>query len=262
MKMTINSIRDETLARLKTCWAEMAFIVMLAAGVVCFTYAVLLFLAQVMGIHSTYYVLPLFDELPLYYVIPAAVMILIVYIGSIPLFFGIRWFYWHLSGGAVMSIDSVFAPYDSRRMIRRCIAVRLITDLRKLLRLAVFGAVGYASVFALIHVTGTNERTIMSVATFIIFILLVLYYVSVMDLAFVPYIFADNPDLPVSEIMKRSKEAIRSRMSFSVNLFFSCLPWYLATFFVFPLMFVLPITNVLHAIYLRHINEEKDEKAA
>ena len=260
--MTIRSIRSETLTRMKSCWPEMSFIMVLAAGVVFFFYAALIFAAQAMGVHDSYYAVPWLSRLDPAYLGIAVLLYLIVYLGSVPLAYGIRWFYWHLSGGAVMPLSSLFACYDSWHMILSCLKVRFMTDLRRLTRLLILGTLGYAVFFACSRMGAEHTRMVQSIETFAVFILLVIYYVSSMDLVFVPYIFADNPDLTPGEIINRSRRAVRYRLNFSVKLFFSCTPWFLLAFLVFPMMFVFPLTNIVHAVYLRRIMEESNEKAA
>ncbi|MBQ5316444.1 MAG: hypothetical protein J6I96_02715 [Oscillospiraceae bacterium] len=258
--MTIKSIRSETLTRMKSCWPEMSFIIVLAAGIVFFFYAALVFMGQVLGVHDSFYAIPSLSLAEPAYIAGVLGLYTVLYLGSVPLSYGIRWFYWNLSGGAVMPLSSLFACYDSWHTIQRCIIVRLMTDLRRITRFIVLGTFGYAVFFICARVGTGHERLIESIETFTVFVLLVIYYVSTMDLFFVPYIFADNPDLDAGEIINRSIRATKYRYNFSVKLFFSCIPWSLSAVLVFPMMFVLPLVNIIHAVYLRRIMDDMNEK--
>ena len=216
-----------------------------------------MFICIAAGEHHNYYAFPCFDG-----TIPIdalkILICLVVYLGSIPLYYGIRWFYWQMSSGTVMPLSSLFACYSSKKMIRRCVDLKLHTDVHLLARIILAGAAikGIITLFGISDGMGYSLKH--SLGVFLIFIVLMVFFLSTLDLVFIPYLFAENNELSTTEIMRISKKTIRKDKVFAIKLYCSCLPWYAMAIFIFPLMFVIPLTNMILASYFRLLLSHSD----
>ena len=257
--LTIRQIQSAAVESIKSSWPEQCFIVILGAGVQAFAYACLVFICMLAGEHHDFYAVLCFDGSPQIMAVKA-LFLLIMYLGSIPLYFGIRWFYWQMSAGMVMPLSSLFACYSSKKMVKRCIDIKVHTDLHLLIRV---GAAA-AAIFGIVDLFGLSDETKYSlknsVGVFLVFLVLVVMFLSTIDLVFVPYVFAENNDLSAQDILAKSKELVRRDMSFSVRLYFSYLPWYIFAVFIFPLLIVIPFMNVMMACYMRKLISSDGEQ--
>ncbi len=254
---TIKEMHRRAVIGIKTGWPEMCFIVVLNAGIIGFVYACVIFISMLSGTNDTYLAVPSLT-CPIQYWVAAVLLCVVVYVGAIPLHFGVRWFYWQLSRGTVMPLSSLFACYSSGKMMKKCFKVKLLTDMIFLCRAVICGgAIKFITVVFRVTM-GTEVTVSASIGIFLIFIVLICTYLSMLDMVFIPFLFAENPDMSAGELVNISRAFIRRHPTFSIKLYFYCLPWYLTALLVFPLMIVIPLTNVIMAEYLRLIYMEED----
>ncbi|MBQ7784025.1 MAG: hypothetical protein IJ368_08660 [Oscillospiraceae bacterium] len=270
--MKIRDIKSAAYGRLSKCWAECAFITLLHIGVVIAVYVLLLLIARFTGIHTAPSVLPEFNSMTPVFIAVSLIVMAVAYIALSPLFLGIRWYFWQASGGTVMPVSSVFAVYSSDEQTKRCIKLRLMIDIRKLVLL--FAAVTVA--FMGISLAERLQKMWAGNIAVEVFInggcavlvagVMLLYIVVGMKYLPAGFLMAENPDASVSEVMELCERIVGKKYTYLLALYCSYAGWYAACLLVFPILFIIPIMYMTTAVFiresLRDIGFSRDDSAA
>lgn len=247
----IGTIKKNAFAALKKCWAEAIFICLLNTGFICAVYILVLLAARLMGVHTANTIMPVFDSFSAPFCIFAAVTVSAAYIIYCPFHFGIRWYFWQATGGSIMPLSSIFACYGSKKTVNRCIILKLLTDLRRLMFSAVFAGVMTLEFMLGQRLWEYHNRTKLSAALIVcglsVFALgvLVLYVASTLKYLPVGYIMADNPYARIKEILRLSSSIVSRRYTNMLVLYMSCFGGLIICILVFPI----PIVHMLWCMY-------------
>ncbi len=259
--MTIQSINSKAVSMMKTGWPEFCFIVTISAGVVAFSAAVIITIGQLTGAHTSMRHVPVFSDCPPEFLLFSALYLAIVYFAYIPLYYGIRWFYFQAASGTIMPLASLFSCYSSRAVISRCIRMKLSNDLAGLLRVLPGAAVIAASVYGAgkhcnFDFARLSPYIIFALTVVIIVVLLVSFLLSV-DLIYSAYIFTMDINKKPREVLAASKKMAKLGKGILPRLCFSALPVLVLIPIVFPMMFYLPYFNYTISVSLRCVMDDK-----
>jgi uncharacterized membrane protein len=88
-----------------------------------------------------------------------------------------------------------------------------------------------------------------------VFGLYMLYKVYALRFFPARYIFAENPELPAGEIIKRSLTLTKGKVNFVAGVFLRLLPLYISCLLVLPLTFVPPVCVSAYALIFRELRK-------
>ncbi|MDE7294911.1 MAG: hypothetical protein K2N72_10855 [Oscillospiraceae bacterium] len=258
MMKTIREIKGEAVERLKSCWAESVMISLLELGIYCLTYTVLLLTARVMGVHTANNVILIPEKFSLPFVISVIVILAVQYIATIPLYFGIRWFFWQNSTGKdVMPVSSVFACYGSQETRSKCFRIKLATDVRKLGWAILFGALVCAELFLAdiiwqYSAKGEDVRIgllagciIMAVGAWVFYMICTIKYIPA------GYMMAANPYAAAGEIITLCKRTSKQRYVYILKMYAGNIRHAPLIIFIFPILVLRPYMLMTTAVSVR-----------
>ena len=241
--MTTKKIKSEAKRLLMTCFAESAFISMLNIGIFLITYLLIILAGRLTGAHTAETLFPVFSSCPTIFIIALCVILAAAYILSAPIYYGTRWFFWQAASGNNMPASSVFAGYSSYEQFRLCVKLRVLSDMRRLPYILVFGTA--------VVVEGENAGLIyggVALAT-----VGVIYICFCAGLKCIPvgFLLANDPDAVVSDIFELSEKIIKDNAGRLMKLYVSFVGWFLICLPAFPVIILLPYFNMSLAVFLK-----------
>ncbi len=265
MMKTIREIKGEAVERLKSCWAESVMISLLELGIYCLTYTVLLMTARVTGVHTANNVILIPEKFSLPFVISAIVILAVHYIATIPLHFGIRWFFWQNSTGKdVMPVSSVFACYSSRETRSKCLSIKLAADVRKLGWGLLFVVPVCAELF-LADIIWQNSAKgedvqigllagciIMTAGAWVFYMICTIKYIPA------GYIMAANPYAAAGEIIALCKRTSKRKYVYILKMYAGNIRHAPLIIFIFPILVLRPYMLMTTAVSVRESLKEID----
>lgn len=265
MMKTIRRIKGEAVERLKSCWAESVMISLLELGTYCLTYTVLLLTARVTGVHTANNIILIPEKFSLPFIISAVVILAVHYAATIPLHFGIRWFFWQSSAvGDVMPVSSVFACYSSRETRSKCFRIKLAADVRKLGWGIVFGAPVCAELFLADIIrqssaVGENVR-IGLIAGCIVMAACALGLYLIFTVKYLPagYLMAANPYAAAGEIIALCSRISKRKSIYILKMYAGNIRHLPLIIFIFPILVLRPYVLMTTAVSVRKSLEEID----
>lgn len=259
MKMNtakIRSIKAKSTEVLQDIWAETFMTGMLMMGIVLLTALLVVLTARLMGFCT---VSSLFEGGARAGVFLAltAVILIISYLCSVPLYFGIRWYFWQAANDNVMPICSLFSCYSSLSSMMRCLKLKLAIDLRRLALLLVLAVPAYIEIRLaryLWNVSGKGLPAQIALAGGCIIVtlcLLALYMVITARYIPVGYLLADEPDSTPSEIIAKSINTVNKKFASLMLTYLSFWKSILSALLIMPVIFLIPYFYIITALFIR-----------
>ena len=264
MDINVKHIWNRTYDLIKACWSEVLFIQSLSVGLVAFVYLLVIFAGMMLGKHASSSLLPIFRDVDIPFVIIAVLLPFILYTGAIPLHYGIRWFYWQAAGGARMPLSSIFACYSSPALMRHCLDLHMRRVLFDLPRILVCGVLCLGIHLAYTYAEDNMQPgflydMLLPLDIFLITVMVLVCILACAQAKAASYIFAENPNMSAKEIMRTGRRLFRIDYMRSVRVLFSGSVLYVLAPLVFPLAFVIPLNNIIGAIYFREVYKGRIE---
>lgn len=273
--MTTKKIKSEAKRLLMTCFAESAFISMLNIGFFLITYLLIILAGRLTGAHTAETLFPVFSACPGSFVIALCAILAASYILSAPIYYGTRWFFWQAAMGNNMPASSVFAGYSSNEQFRLCVKLRVLSDMRRLPYILVFGTAVIVEGFLarrLLTGGGGAESACLIYGGFALATVGVVYICFCAGLKCIPvgFLLANDPDAVVSDIFELSEKLIKGNAARLMKLYASFIGWFLICLPAFPVIILLPYFNMSLAVFLKDClardmeqsTEDKDKKEA
>lgn len=262
--MTTRDIKSKARERLRSCFAESAFISMLNIGLFLMTYLLVIIVGRVTGAHTAETLFPVFSSCPPFFIIPVSVILLTAYLLSAPIYYGSKWYFWQASAGNIMPASSVFAGYSSFEQFKLCVKLRLLSDIRRLPYILIFGTAAVVeAVLArrMLLSDASSSTAVLIYAGFAVVAVGVVYMGFCAGLKCVPvgYLLADDPDAVVADIFELSEKVVKRNAGAMIRLYISFIGWFIACLPAFPIIILLPYFNISLAIFLRSCLEEEDK---
>ena len=262
--MNTREIKAKSRDLMRSCFAESAFISMLNIGVFLLTYLLIILAGRVSGAHTDQTLFPVFVSCPPAFIIAVCVILFWSYILTAPIYYGTKWFFWQAAGGNTMPASSVFAGYSSFEQFKLCVKLRVLSDIRRLPYILIFGTAAVVEVILAERLLSDGAGK--GVKAFI-YIGVVLVAVGVVYMCFcaglrcvpVGYLLADDPDGVVADIFELSERLVNRNTWGLMSLYGSFIGWFLACLPAFPVIVLIPYFNVSMAVFLRNCLEELQE---
>ena len=265
--MRTAQIKAEARERLMNCFAESAFISMLNIGVFLITYLLIIIVGRLTGAHTAETLLPVFSSCPPEFIISLCAILLTAYILSAPIYYGTKWFFWQAAGGNTMPASSVFAGYSSFEQFKLCVKLRVLSDIRRLPYILIFGTAavveGFLAARLLSDGSTRGERIFVYICLSVV-AAGVVYMCFCAGLRCVPvgYLLAENPDSVVADIFTLSEKLVKKNAMGLMSLYASFIGWFLACLPAFPVIVLIPYFNAAMSVFLRKCLEENEEEPA
>ena len=261
--MSIRELRHTAVNNIKKGWPEFCFISLLCSGIIAFGYTAILLVGQITGVSLNKHELFELSTPPPSFVIPAVIIILAVYVSSIPLYYGIRWFYMQAARGFIAPLSSLFAMYRSKKTIRACFITKAATLLSMIRNLALPAAAVYLLSVFFLQFAETRSRFRFPVLILLgaMVALLIGYMISIsMDYLFVSYLFTSDPYRKPRDIIIESRRLFTDNLTPIAKITATNCFWLVLAPIVFPLIFIIPYVNFIFAVTLSDLIKPHEQK--
>lgn len=236
-------LKKYVLERLMCCWGECCAVFFIIAGEL-FTVALAIMLA--------YYYLVKFSnsEFPVWLAVAiTAFLAASLWLAVAPFAYGVRWYRIQQIRGNEVFARSMFSCYASLKKMFQVFKLNSMLTLRKIPALImIFGAAG-----AELYLKASGGNIALSViaplsaaAGLCLLIALGLKYAPV------PYLYALEPDASPKELIAKSKRLMKNNYRYLIEAMLSMAGWILPCVLIFPMVFILPYTQM---VYTAAINE-------
>lgn len=246
--MTSKQIRKLSVEKLSMCWVEAEFILIIFIGVSAFFMLAANFIYELFT--SDRYVLDLKNPvIPSEGILVFGIALILLYVVYAPMYFGLKWCYYNASKGKITPINCLFGCCTSVSRWWKTVKLKVVTDVMKAIGLIPMAAVFAAEAFLYKRVSAmTDSRAVrFLMIVFMLFSMLCMYAVYLLysvRYTLIPYVFASDPDLPLTEIYRKGT-AISDKNKMSLfSLTWSFVPMFMSFVTGFTVFFVMPIYSM------------------
>ena len=264
MKMNtakIRNIKAKSTDVLRNIWAETFMTGMLIMGVAFLTALAVIITARLMGFCTVSSLYEGGARTGLFLAL-AAVILIISYFCSVPLYFGIRWYFWQAANDNVMPICSLFSCYASPSSVMRCVKLKLAIDLKRLAVFAVLSVPAYIEIRLArylwsvsgqslpVHIALAGGCAVVTLCLFALYLVLTARYIPV------GYFLADEPDSSTSEIIEKSINTVKKKFASLMLTYLSFRKTILSALLIMPVIFLIPYFYIITALFIRECVSE------
>ncbi|MBC8609733.1 hypothetical protein [Massiliimalia timonensis] len=179
-----------------------------------------------------------------------------------------RWFY-GVSVGKEWPLRYIFSMFDTPRMYRKALWLRLSLGMKKLFWYIVCLLPSFL-VKGLLEVLSYPGNALLGTLYGMLYVIWILFMIGGFVLAFylnlkyylVYYLWFETPSLKMSEAVRLSARCMRGRRRKALTAYFALIPLVLASVLVFPIIALIPAAYILSSLQGREILElgQKDGK--
>ena len=255
-------LRRKAWEKLSGCWGECVSMLLVEAGI-----SAVLILSALLIIKFCYtYGIVDFDidtfwkDGTLTFYIIAAVLTAAALLFISPLRYGVSWFCLQTAKGRSVPSSSLFSCYTNNTIFVRTLKLQLAVAARHFMLVLPAAALGVAEVLlAKNALKDTKDGFIYTVVLccliLIMAVMLFIYLFVSLRYSLVTYIFAENPEKSVDEIIRESKQCVRGKESYILEVLLSTGPWIASGLLIFPLVFALPYIKMTFTLAAKELME-------
>lgn len=253
-------LKKQVLERLVCCWGESCTVFLIISGE-------LLAVALALMLIYDYFINFSSTSLPVW--IAAAMTTLLsagLWLAIAPFAYGVRWYRIQQIRGNAVFARSMFSCYASLKKMLQVLKLNSMLTLRRLPSfILIFGAV-FAEFYAVNKADTVIERDSFLYAASIAFMLLLaaigfcLYMALGLKYAPVPYLYALEPDSSPKEIIAKSKRLMKNNSRYIFETMGSMAGWLLPCILIFPMIFILPYSQMVYTAAINEIIMQDEEK--
>ncbi|MGN0665263.1 MAG: hypothetical protein ACI4KF_01920 [Huintestinicola sp.] len=253
--MTVKEYKGDSIRLLSKCWGEASFILIVNLCGPLISYLTIILIGSLAGIHDPSSIMPVFTEIPVWFAVTAAAILILTYILTAPVYFGTRWFFRYAARGKFMPVSSVFASYSSKASFKKAVSIRLYIGFRKLAYL-----IPCAAAVALesdishrlqTYYTGETAGLLFTLGMAVfIFCVVVIYFMMTMKYIPVGFLIIEDPDSDLHATLSRTRSIIIRKRRRILNIYASFAGWFLSCLLFFPLLFVYPYVLMTLALFI------------
>jgi uncharacterized membrane protein len=198
-----------------------------------------------------------------------AIFLFVVILLEIPLLLGImRWYYRMIQGEAIPFAD-IFLYYESLRLYCKAIWLFITVFVRSLLWAFAFLTPPSAMLGLSLQMVGNRFRPLfgnaqlsvtvgtmgVTISTILLALTAVLYAVFMNRYTLTFYLFFDNPDTKITDLIKTSIHYTKGYRASLAAFALSFIGWFLLCILILPLFYVVPYGVASITLYARYIIE-------
>lgn len=255
-------LKKHALQRLMCCWGESCAVFFIISGeLLAVTFAVML--------AYDYFVKFSGSDFPVW--LAAAITALLglgLWLAVAPFAYGVRWYRIQQIRGNAVFARSMFSCYASLKKMLQVLKLNGMLALRRLPALiTVCGAVA-AELYAVNKAGSVMEQNSFLYAAAAVLVLFLaaigfcLFIVLGLKYAPVAYLYALEPNSSPKEIIAKSKRIMKNNSRYIVETMCSMAGWLLPCILIFPMIFIVPYSQMVYTAAINEIIEQDKETGA
>lgn len=253
-------LKKHVLKRLMCCWGENCAVFLIISGeLLIVALALMLVYDHFINFSST--------SLPVWLAAAiTAVLASVLWLAVIPFAYGVRWYNIQQIRGNAVFARSMFSCYASLKKMLQVLKLNSMLTLRRLPSFVlIFGAVA-AEFYAVNNADAVMERDSFLYSASIAFMLLLaaigfcIYMILGLKYAPAPYLYALEPDSSPKEIISKSKRLMKNNSRYILETMCSMAGWLLPCILIFPMIFILPYSQMVYTAAINEIIEQNEER--
>jgi len=179
-----------------------------------------------------------------------------------PLYFGILLWYWELAKGNKHEFYECFGFFTSRKLFFSVIKLKLSVGIRVVASFLITLIPISISMFLfeMIRTDPSNSDTFLLLlicSTVLSIVTVISISIFCMRYLLVDFIYIANPDMPIREIIRQSKNIMSGRKANSLCFILSFSFWFLMCIFIVPIIYVVPYFATSLSSYTRRLCSEE-----
>ena len=253
-------LKKHVLERLMCCWGESCAVFFIISGEL---------LVVALALMLAYDYLAKFNSANFPVWLAAVITALLaagIWFAVAPFTYGVRWYSIQQIRGNAVFARSMFSCYASVKKMLQVLKLNSMLTLRRLPSFVLIcGAV--AAEFYIVNEAGmVMEQDSFLFAVSVVLMLLLaaigfcLFMVLGLKYAPVPYLYALEPASSPKEIISKSKRIMKNNSRYIVDTMCSMAWWLLPCILIFPMIFILPYSQMVYTAAINEIIEQNDKK--
>ena len=253
-------LKKHVLERLMCCWGESCAVFFIISGEL---------LAVALAVMLAYDYLEDFSRTNFPVWLAAgitALLAMVLWLAVAPFTYGVRWYSIQQVRGNAVFARSMFSCYASLKKMLQVLKINGILILRRLPAfILVFGAV-FAE-FYMVNEAGrvVGQDSVLYTVSAVLMLFLVaigfcLFILLGLKYAPVPYLYALEPASSPKEIIAKSKRIMKNNSWYIIETMGSMAGWLLPCILIFPMVFILPYSQMVYTAAINEIIEQEDKK--
>ncbi len=253
-------LKKHVLERLMCCWGESCAVFFIISGEL---------LAVALALMLAYDYLVKFDRANFPVWLAAGITVLLaagIWFAVAPFTYGVRWYSIQQIRGNAVFARSMFSCYASVKKMLQVLKLNSMLALRRLPAfILIYGAV--TAEFYVVKEAGTvmEQDSFLFTASVVLMLLLAaigvcLFTALGLKYAPVPYLYALEPSSSPKEIIAKSKRIMKNNSRYIVDTMRSMAGWLLPCILIFPMIFILPYSQMVYTAAINEIIEQDEER--
>lgn len=253
-------LKKHVLERLMCCWGECCAVFLIIAGEM---------LALILALMLVYDYFVKFSDADFPVWLAAALtaaLTALLWVAVAPFTYGVKWYRIQQIRGNAVFARSMFSCYASLKKMLQVLKLNSMLTLRRIPSLVIIcGAI--TAGFYMINESGklTAQDSFSYRASAAVMLLLAaigfcLFMVLGLKYAPVPYLYALEPDSSPKEIIAKSKKIMKNNYQYLTDTMLSMAGWLVPCILVFPMVFIVPYTQMIYTAAINEIIEQDREK--
>ena len=253
-------LKKHVLERLMCCWGESCAVFFIISGeLVAVALAVMLAYDYLVKFNST--------DFPVWLAAGITAMLAAgLWFAVAPFTYGVRWYSIQQIRGNAVFARSMFSCYASWKKMLQVLKLNSMLALRRLPSfILICGAV--AAEFYMVNEASMvmGRDSILYTVSAVLMLLLAgigfcLFTVLGLKYAPVPYLYAIEPASSPKEIIAKSKHIMKNNSRYIVETMCSMAGWLVPCVLIFPMVFILPYSQMVYTAAINEIIEQDDKK--
>jgi|GEM_PF-3663420 uncharacterized membrane protein len=265
--LKISEIKSNAKERLKIYWGESTAIFAYFASAAAISILLGFLTAellQICGLAKHSYPAILFEK-NISFLMLTAVIIMLLYVFTVPAIFGRCWCYMQTAKGNIAPANCLFSCFSTKGVFLRCLKLKILVDLKKLIVLTPMLVVFILECYfirSILNSCKSRAVAFLFIMMGILFALslFLLYRIVTMRYLLVNYLFVSNPDGDIKYIIKKSTMLMKGYEKQITLLYLSFIGWVVLCVIIFPLLLVLPYYHMTMAEAVNQIISERSKK--
>ncbi|MDE6595007.1 MAG: DUF975 family protein [Oscillospiraceae bacterium] len=253
-------LKKHVLERLMCCWGESCAVFFIISGELA---------VVALAVMLAYDYLEDFSSVDFPVWLAAGITALLaagLWLAVAPFAYGVRWYSIQQIRGNAVFARSMFSCYASLKKMLQVLKLNSILTLRRLPAFILICGAVFAE-FYMVNEAGMviGQDSVLYTASAVLMLFLAaigfcFYMVLGLKYAPVPYLYALEPASSPKEIIAKSKRIMKNNSRYIVETMCSMAGWLLLCILIFPMVFILPYSQMVYTAAINEIIEQEDKK--
>lgn len=253
-------LKKHALERLMCCWGESCAVFFILSGELA---------AVALALMLAYDYLLKFSraDFPVWLAVGiTAVLAAGLWLAVAPFAYGVRWYRIQQIRGNAVYARSMFSCYASLTKMLQVLKLNSMLTLRRFPSFILISCAAAAEFYAVNKAgSAVGQDSFLYTASSAFMLLLAalgfcLFFILGLNYAPVPYLYALEPDSSPKEIIGKSKRLMKNNRRYIVETMSSMTGWLVPCILVFPMIFILPYSQMVYTAAINEIIEQDGKK--